>query len=107
MGSVLVLFCSVFPGGAGLHLSLGPPSRAHLARAGVLLLGSQQCRRLGCRDVALGPWLETEAPARGGAASGPAVSGPGRPAGKGESDALQARALCLGLSTVVPVIVFL
>lgn len=41
MGSVLVLFCSVFPGGAGLHLSLGPPSRAHLARAGVLLLGSQ------------------------------------------------------------------
>lgn len=59
------------------------------------------------RDVALGPWLETEAPARGGAASGPAVSGPGRPAGKGESGALQARALCLGLSTVVPVIVFL
>lgn len=104
----MVLFCGVFSGGAGLHLSLGLPSRAHLAHAGVLPLGWQQCRRLGCWalitgpwDGALGPWLETEARAGGGAANWPALLGTGRRAGKGEGGALQG--LCLGLSTVVPV----
>lgn len=101
VGSMLVLFRSVFSGSRAARQPWST-KRAHLARADVLPLGSQQCRRLGCWapitglwDVALGPWLETASP-------GPALSGTGRPAGKGEGGALQARDLCPGLSTGVP-----
>lgn len=90
VGSMLVLFRSVFSGSRAARQPWST-KRAHLARADVLPLGSQQCRRLGCWapitglwDVALGPWLETASP-------GPAVrhwaSGwerrGGRPSGQG------------------------
>lgn len=98
---MLVLFRSVFSGSRATRQPWST-KRAHLARADVSPLGSQQCRRLGCWalitglwEVALGPWLETASP-------GPALSGTGRPAGKGEGGALQARDLCPGLSTGVP-----
>lgn len=51
-----------------------------------------------------GPLVRDGKPqARGGAATWPALSGTGSPAGKGEGGTLQARDLCVELSTVVPV----